>query len=86
MKGKVAGLVSASPGSYGGIRSLGLARQYLTNLGFLVVPEQVAIGGAATAFGEDGDMKDDRLRTAVLAVGVRVAHVAAALATTRRAV
>jgi len=86
MKGKVAGLVSASPGSYGGMRSLGLARQYLTNLGFLVVPEQVAIGGAATAFGDDGDLKDDRVRTAVLAVGVRVARVAAALAAKREAV
>jgi hypothetical protein len=68
------------------MRSLGLARQYLTNMGFLVVPEQVAIGGAATAFGEDGDLKDDRLRTAVLAVGARVARVAAALATDREAV
>ncbi len=55
MSGTVAGLVSASPGALGGLRSLMFVRQFLTyNLGMLVVPEQFALGGAAKAFDGDG--------------------------------
>lgn len=84
MKGKVAGLVSASPGPHGGIRSLALARQYLTTLGLLVVPEQVAVGSAGKVFDTAGQLTDERLRAAVRAVGARVAIVAAALAAARQ--
>jgi NAD(P)H-dependent FMN reductase len=57
-RGKVAGIMSASNGRLGGIRGLPHLRQVLTTLGVLVVPEQLALHGAADAFAEDGSLKD----------------------------
>ncbi len=79
MTGKPAGIVSASPGALGGIRSLQLTRQYLSNLGFLVVPEQVGIPGAREAFDEQGGLRDARQQRSVEAVGAAVARIALAL-------
>jgi len=45
-RGKVAGLVSASPGALGGLRGLTVLRGLLQNVGVLVVPTMVAISGA----------------------------------------
>ncbi|MEC7120242.1 MAG: NAD(P)H-dependent oxidoreductase, partial [Pseudomonadota bacterium] len=52
--GKPAALLSASPGGLGGLRSLWGARQFLGNLGLLVLANQLAVGGAMTAFDEQG--------------------------------
>lgn len=79
MEGKPAGIASASPGALGGIRSLQLTRQYLSNLGFLVVPEQVGVSGAKAAFDESGELRDTRVRESVEAVGAAVARLATAL-------
>lgn len=79
-KGKVAGIVSSSPGALGGLRSLNACRQLLTNFGMLVIPEQVAVGNAAQVFDENGLMKDERLAGAVRNVGARVAQLAGRLA------
>lgn len=79
-KGKVAGICSSSPGALGGLRALMATRQYLGNLGLLVVPEQVAVGNAAQAFGEDGQLRDARQQEAVKAVGRRTTEVALRLA------
>ena len=79
MAGKPAGIASASPGALGGIRYLQLTRQYLSNLGFLVVPEQVGVSAAKEAFDEDGELRDARVRGSVEAVGAAVARLAAAL-------
>jgi NAD(P)H-dependent FMN reductase len=57
-RGKVAGIMSASNGRLGGIRGLPHLRQVLSTLGVLVVPEQLALHGAADAFAEDGSLKD----------------------------
>ena len=54
-QGKVAALVSASPGGLGGLRGLVHVRSILGNIGVLVVPEQVAVGNATSAFNETGD-------------------------------
>jgi len=59
-KGKVAALLSTSPGGLGGIRSLVTLRSILGNIGVLVLPEQVAIPTAHEAFDEAGQLKDER--------------------------
>lgn len=57
--GKLAGLVSASPGGLGGLRSLTLTRQLLANVGVTVLPDQLAVARAAEAFDERGRLRDD---------------------------
>lgn len=80
VRGKPAGIVAASPGALGGIRSLQHTRQYLSNLGFLVLPEQVGVPQADTLFDAAGELQDARLRANVEAVGAAVARLAARLA------
>lgn len=79
VRGKPAGIASASPGALGGIRSLQHTRQYLSNLGFLVAPEQIGIPHADKAFDEGGDLAEQRLQNAALGVGAAVASLAARL-------
>eukprot|EP00755_Sulcionema_specki_P023811 Sspe_Gene.79780::Locus_50101_Transcript_1_1_Confidence_1.000_Length_741::g.79780::m.79780 len=54
-KRKVAMVAAASPGGLGGLRGLVHARQLLTNMGTTVIPEQIAVGAAYKAFGEDSE-------------------------------
>ncbi len=80
MGGKVAGVMSASPGPMGGLRSLGFARQFLHNtLGFLVVPEQFALVQAGKAFDEQGALIDAKQMQGVQRVVASVVRVAGAL-------
>ena len=80
MGGKVAGVMSASPGPLGGLRSLGFARQFLHNtLGFLVVPEQFALVQAGKAFDEQGALIDAKQMQSVQRVVASVVRVAGAL-------
>jgi len=65
-----AALVSSSPGIVGGLRSLMMVRMYLSNLGFLVLPDQVAVTGQKL---QDGKITDERLEQAVLALGKTLA-------------
>ncbi len=67
-RGKVAGLLSASPGRLGGMRGLVHLRAILGNLGVHVIPEQRTVPGAGKAFDEAGRMVDDGARDGVLAV------------------
>jgi len=78
-KGKVAGLLSASPGNLGGVRALLTVRQVLTTVGVLVLPTQFALAHAASAFHEDGTLNDDGHRAAVAAVVAEVLAVTARL-------
>ena len=78
-KGKVAGLVSASPGHLGGIRGLAVLRSILSNIGVIVIPTQMAISRANDAFEPDGELKDERQQAAVESVGAEVASFAAKL-------
>jgi NAD(P)H-dependent FMN reductase len=57
-RGKVAALLSASPGNLGGIRGLNTVRQVLNTLGVLVLPTQFGLPRANEAFAEDGSLKD----------------------------
>ncbi len=77
--GKVAGLVSASPGALGGLRGLVHVRAILGNIRVLVVPEQVAVSKADAAFGDDGALKDPKQQAAVEGVGAAVARLLAKL-------
>lgn len=74
-KGKVAGLVSASPGKLGGLRSLNHLRSILQNLKVMVVPEQFALGSAGSAFDDDGHLREDGDRERVAAVAKRLVEV-----------
>jgi NAD(P)H-dependent FMN reductase len=59
-KGKVAALLSASPGALGGLRGLVHVRSILANLGTIVLPTQVAVSQAHKAFSADGELSDKR--------------------------
>ncbi len=58
LKGKSAAILSASPGGYGGARSLGFLRPFLENIGISVLPEQVSVPTAHEAFTADGSLSD----------------------------
>jgi NAD(P)H-dependent FMN reductase len=64
-KGKVCGLMAASPGSLGAARALLTVRQVLTTLGVLILPTQFALARAGSAFTEQDTLKDDAHRAAV---------------------
>ncbi len=78
-EGKVAGLVSASPGALGGLRGLVTVRSILGNLRVLVVPEQVAVSKAHEAFDAEGRLSDAKVADSVRNVAKRVVTVARAL-------
>jgi chromate reductase len=78
-RGKVCGLLSASPGALGGMRSLASTRSIFENIGTLVIPNQVAVGRAHEAFADDGSLKDQRLAAAVKAATSRLVEVAGKL-------
>ena len=60
-KNRAFALGSASNGTYGGMRSLMAVRHVLElGCGALVIPEQIAVREAATAFDDDGRLKDER--------------------------
>ena len=79
LRGKVAAVVSASPGAMGGIRSMTLARQLLTHLGCVVVPAQCILPRADKAFAEDGALKDERVRKSAQAVATELVGLATKL-------
>ncbi|MDH3748407.1 MAG: NAD(P)H-dependent oxidoreductase [Gammaproteobacteria bacterium] len=58
-KGKTAAILSTSPGRLGGLRGLVHVRSILSNLGVLVLPEQLAVSSAMSAFDEDGKLIND---------------------------
>ena len=53
-------LLAASPGALGGIRALPNVRFILSGLGCLVIPDQLAINNANTAFAEDGSLVSEQ--------------------------
>jgi NAD(P)H-dependent FMN reductase len=68
-KGKVAALMSASPGALGGLRGLVHVRSILENIGVLVIPDQVAVSKAPEAFHPDGRLLQEKQQAAVKALG-----------------
>jgi NAD(P)H-dependent FMN reductase len=58
-RGKVAALMNATPGPYGGVRHLFHLRQVLSGLGVLVMPQQVQLARADKAFDAEGRLLDE---------------------------
>ena len=73
--GKVASLMSASPGGLGGLRGLVTVRSILGNIGVTVLPDQVAIARAFEAFAPDGKLKDAKQQSQVEALGGKLATI-----------
>lgn len=67
-RGKVVGILSASPGALGGLRSQSHLAPLLLNLRFWVAPSNHALARAADAFTPDGELADERARQAVRGV------------------
>jgi chromate reductase len=68
-KGKVATLMSASPGALGGLRGLVTVRSILGNIGVVVLPQQIAVSTAHQAIGEDGRLKDEKMQASIEGLG-----------------
>jgi chromate reductase, NAD(P)H dehydrogenase (quinone) len=73
--GKVAALMSASPGALGGLRGLVHVRAILGNIGVLVLPDQVAVPRAFEAFNPDGSLKDAKQQASVTGLGDKLARI-----------
>jgi NAD(P)H-dependent FMN reductase len=69
--GKVAGVLSASPGAFGGQRGQAVLRAQLAYLGMVVVPARIGIGRAGDAFDPGGRLKDDNQHQSVLELGAQ---------------
>lgn len=78
-RGKVAGLMAASPGAFGGVRGLPHLRQVLATLGVTVLGTQVAVPRAHEAFGDDGRLVEERVAKSVRALAEAVAQAAGKL-------
>ena len=78
--GKPVGLLSASPGPLGGLRSMNFLRQYLQMaFGMIVHPRQFALSRADQAFDAAGDLKEEKAREAVSGVLQSLLQLAVAL-------
>ena len=71
-EGKVAGIMSASPGALGGLRSLAQLRALLENIRLIVLPDQQAISSAHKAFDDDGALNDPKQRKSVEAIASKL--------------
>ena len=78
-EGKVAAVISASPGGYGGVRSAQVARQLLLKLGCLVIPAEFSLAKAHEAFDGQGALKDPRAQESVRKVAVELIRITAKL-------
>ena len=73
-RGKVASLMSASPGALGGLRGLVHVRSILGNIGVIVLPDQIAVAKAHDAFQPDGSLRDSKQQAGVEGLGRTLAE------------
>lgn len=67
-KGKIAGVMSASPGVLAGLRGQMLVRALFSYLGMVLVPAQFGLARAHEAFDAEGRLKDEKQQLAVDAI------------------
>jgi len=79
-RGKVVGMLSASPGAFGGVRSQSHLAPLLLNLQCWVAPRSHAVGRAGDAFDEAGSLAAESARKGVQGVIDQVLWAAARLA------
>ena len=72
--GKTAAIISASPGGYGGARSLGFLRPFLGNIKITVLESEFSLPKAHEAFAEDGSLLDAGKAAEVKAIGKALAE------------
>ena len=72
-RGKVATLMSASPGALGGLRGLVHVRSILGNIGVIVLPDQIAVAKAHEAFQPDGSLVDPKRQAGIEGLGKTLA-------------
>jgi chromate reductase len=82
--GKVAALISASPGLLGGVKSQLSLQIVLSKLGVHVIPESFALGAAHQLFDADGGLKDANVESAVRGVGAALAEMVTRIGTCDR--
>ena len=73
--GKVATIMSASPGGLGGLRGLVHVRSILSSLGVIVLPAQTAVANAYEAFSPNGSLKDGRKQAKLIELGKELATI-----------
>ena len=78
-RGKVAALMSASPGALGGLRGLVHVRSILGNIGVIVLPDQITVAQAHEAFNPDGTLQDPKRQAGVEGLGRTLAEFLAKL-------
>lgn len=71
-KGKIAGIMAASTGKSGGVIGLTFLRMLLTNIGVMVLDNQLAIANSYEAFGDDGNLLDAQQQQAVIDLGAEL--------------
>jgi len=74
-KGKVAGIMTASPGGFGGIRCLGHLRDVLTVLLVNILPSEIAVGKVGGVFdGDTGTITNESVRALLEDLGKSLAE------------
>ena len=73
--GKIAGLVSASPGSLGGIRGLHHLRTILAGIGTFVLPNHLAVSNSETNLQNDIQITDEKLQHQVDTLATEIVRV-----------
>lgn len=64
VKGKTAAMITASPGSFGGLRCLNHLRAVLTIMGIWVMPAEIAVSFVGQKFdGDSREMTDEKVRS-----------------------
>ena len=72
-RGKVATLMSASPGALGGLRGLVHVRSILGNIAVIVLPVQIAVDKGHEAFQPDGSLIDPTQQAGIEGLGKTLA-------------
>jgi chromate reductase len=79
--GKIAGLLSASPGGLGGIRGLHHLRTILAGIGTFVLPNHLAVGNSTTNLQNDTHITDEKLQQQVDTLATEIVRVVRGLHT-----